>query len=96
MINFPISLTFECLIRAIVAIFIRMRQQAQFSVGLLDLRIRSGPLQSQNFVKCRGGASSHSDHRRLLLDCIFSILVSLVMIPIFGACIWCCIGTGSG
>lgn len=73
-----------------------MCQQTQLPISLLDLRIRHILLQPQYLVESRSGALPYSYHHCLLLDCVFAILIPLIMIST-SCCIaiWCCIGAGS-
>ena len=76
--------TFERLIRTLIPILIWMRQQTQLPISLLDLRLRCAFFQSQHLVERSRGTFPHSYHRRLLLNCVFSVLIALIVVSAFG------------
>ena len=64
--------TLECLIRALIPVLVRMCQQTQLPVRLLDLAIatcRPHFLETQYVVEICRFAALDSYHRRLLLHC---------------------------
>lgn len=75
----PSPLTLECLIRAIVPILVRVCQQTLFPVRLLDFTICGAFLNRENLVERGSRTFSDPDDGRLLLGCVFAVLVALVM-----------------
>jgi hypothetical protein len=89
--------TLECLICSFIAIFVWMGQKTQFPICLFNLCICCRLFQGKDLIECCRIAFPYSYHRSLLLNCVFSVLVSLFMIPGIGCAIgrrFCARGRG--
>lgn len=93
-------LTLKRLVGAIVAVLVRMGQQAQFPISFLDFALPTRRLyffQPQNVVKRCGRASAYSDDGRLLLGCVRAAGATVMVGTVLCAAVGMAVGsTGFG
>lgn len=74
--------TLERLVRPIVAILIRMRQQTDLAISLFDLAIATRLGDRQDLVEGRGIAFPYPNHLGLLLRCEGLFLIALIVVAV--------------
>lgn len=87
-----VILTLECLVGAVISILIRVGEQTEFPVRLLDLAVGAGAfhrLKSQDIVESGGVTFADSDNGGLLVDgeCAAGAAVVVVVVAGFGVAI---------